>query len=88
MSSIKVLEQKERIGDKELSFTPFSFLLYKEFKQLEANVLNFEKFIRINSLKDKDKNPYKDSINPLTNYQDPKIIKTIIKILKKIILKK
>jgi len=93
MSSIKVLEQKERIGDKELSLTPFSCLLYKEYKQLEANILNFEKFIRINSLKDKDKNSYEDLMNPLTKYQDPKIIKTIIKNLeenyfKKINLKK
>jgi len=93
MSSIKVLEQKERIGDKELSLTPFSCLLYKEYKQLEADVLNFEKFIRINSLKDKDKNSYEDSMNPLKKYQDPKIIKTIIKNLeenyfKKINLKK
>lgn len=93
MSSIKVLEQKERIGDKDLSLTPFSCKIYKEFKQLERNILDFEKFIQINSLKEKGKKTYEDSMNPLKNYQDPNIIKIIIKNLeenyfKKINLKK
>ena len=50
-SSIMVLEQKERIGDKSLSLTPFSCEKYKEYKKFETNLLNFEKFIEINSIK-------------------------------------
>ena len=86
-SSIMVLEQKERIGDKSLSLTPFSCEKYKEYKKFETNLLNFEKFIEINSIKNnQEKKKFSDYVslmNPLNLFQDENIVNIIIKNMEK-----
>ena len=86
-SSIMVLEQKERIGDKSLSLTPFSCEKYKEYKKFETNLLNFEKFIEINSIKNnqekKKLSDYVSLMNPLNLFQDENIVNIIIKNMEK-----
>ena len=84
LPSWKVLEQKERIGDKSLSLSKFSSKRYKEYKEFEENLLNFEKFIEISSQNDKKKNSdYEKSMNPLKTFQDEKILTIIINNLEK-----
>ena len=90
LPSTKVLEQKERINVKSLSLTPFSCLKYKEYKLFEINLLDFEKFIKINSKKEsKDKKEWNDnfsiSLNVIQDYAS--IPFSLFKIKDKYILK-
>ena len=79
LPSWKVLEQKERIGDKSLSLSKFSSIRYKDYKELEDLILDFEKFILECSKKNnKKKSDYEKSMNPLTSFQDEKILNIII----------
>ena len=54
LSSREVLKQKQRIGDEYISLSGFSSQNYNKYKELEKNILNFEKFIEINSPKEKE----------------------------------
>ena len=51
MDSRKVLEQKQRIGDENISLSGFSSKRYNEYKKIEENILNFENFIKNNITK-------------------------------------
>ena len=84
LPSWEVLEQKERIGDKSLSLSKFSSKRYKEYKEFEEDLLNFEKFITICSQNDKKKNSdYEINMNPLKAFQDEKILSIIINNMEK-----
>ena len=84
LPSWKVLEQKERIGDKSLLLSKFSSKRYKEYKEFEEDLLNFEKFIQICAQNDKKKNSdYEKTMNPLKSFQDEKILTIIINNLEK-----
>ena len=45
LKSTEVLEKNERIGDKNLTLTPFSCEYYKNYKNLENELNHFEQFI-------------------------------------------
>ena len=51
MDSREVLKQKQRIGDESLSLSGFSSYLYDSYRNLEEKILDFEEFIKINSIK-------------------------------------
>ena len=79
LPSWKVLEQKERIGDKSISLSKFSSIRYKEYKEFEEDLLNFEKFIEICAQNSKKKiSEYEKMKNPLKLFQDEKILTNII----------
>ena len=84
LPSWRVLEQKERIGDKSLSLTKFSSVRYKDYKKFEENLLNFEKFIEICAYNNKKKNSdYEKRMNPLQSFQDENILSIIINNMEK-----
>ena len=55
MDSTDVLKQQQRIGDEYISLSKFSSFLYNKYKELEENILDFEKFIEFNSPKKEKK---------------------------------
>ena len=84
LPSWKVLEQKERIGDKSISLSKFSSKRYKEYKEFEEVLLNFEKFIGLCAQNNKKKSSdYEKSMNPLKLFQDENILTIIINNMEK-----
>jgi hypothetical protein len=68
LSSREVLKQKQRIGDEYISLSGFSSQNYNKYKELEKNILNFEKFIEINSPKEKEENEIIKKIKKIGNF--------------------
>ena len=67
LKSTEVLEKNERIGDKNLTLTPFSCKYYKNYKTLENNLNHFEQFISNNKEKPKSINILEKGKNLLKN---------------------
>ena len=63
VDSITVLDRKNRIQDKALSLSPFSFYRYIEFKKFESDIKNFEDFIKSNLRDNSKKNCKNIEIN-------------------------
>ena len=78
MDSREVLKQKQRIGDESLSLSGFSSYLYDTYRNMEKNILNFEEFIKINSIKkEKEKGILKTIFSPSEWFKDDNVIKII-----------
>ena len=73
LKSTEVLEKNERIGDKNLTLTPFSCEYYKNYKTLENNLNHFEEFISNNKEKPNSNNLFDKGIKfckNLINYDN------------------
>ena len=68
LKSTEVLEKNERIGDKNLTLTPFSCEYYKNYKTLENNLNHFEQFISDNKEKPKSNNFFDKGIISFQNF--------------------
>lgn len=76
MDSGEVIAMNKRIGDKSLTLSKFSCLLYKEYKEFRNNISNFEEFI------DLHKKIEKKSMFKINLFKEENEAKTILKNIK------
>ena len=76
MDSGEVIAMNKRIGDKSLTLSKFSCLLYKEYKEFRNNISNFEEFIDLHKKIEK-KSKFKINL-----FKEENEAKTILKNIK------